>query len=85
MDKLTPHAEEQIEDRGIPMAWIEATCAAPDRIEPDPIAGRTRLFRSIPEFSGRVLRVVVETKATGGREVVTAHFDRAETKRRNRR
>ena len=29
---LSSHAKEQIEDRNIAVAWIEAVCAAPERI-----------------------------------------------------
>jgi hypothetical protein len=84
MIKISPHAEKQIVDRSIEAAWVEATRAAPDLTEPDPIAGRTRLFRSIPEFGGRVLRVVIESKEGAESEAVTVRFHRAATKRRSR-
>jgi hypothetical protein len=83
MIKLSHHAEQQIDERGIHLAWVEATVTAPEWTEKDPIVGRTRLFRPIPEFGGRVLRVVVETTGAGD-EVVTAYFDRAATRRRRR-
>lgn len=77
---ITVHAADQMEARGIARAWVEATLAAPEATEPDTRSGRTRLFRAIPEFGGRVLRVVVEVRGADV-EVVTVHFDRAATRR----
>ncbi len=74
--RLTMHAREAIEDRGLLVAWVEATVTMPDHTQPDPFdPALTRAFRSIPEAAGRVLRVVY--RHDGDETViVTAHFDR---------
>ncbi len=77
--KITAHTAEQMKVRGIALAWIAAAVTAPDRIEADPIAGRTRYYRAIAEFGGRVLRVVAEG-CGADLVVVTAHFDRRATR-----
>ena len=75
MIRYTHHAEEAIAERGIDRAWIEATLAQPDRTEPDPRPGVTRSYRAVPQFSGRVRRVVHRT-AGDDLVVITVHFDR---------
>jgi Domain of unknown function (DUF4258) len=80
----TAHAADQMENRGIARSWVEAVLSAPERTEPDPRSGRIRLYRAIPEFGGRILRVVVETKDADV-EVVTARVDRGATRRSGRR
>ena len=77
---ITAHAADQMKVRGIDRAWVEATLSAPEATEPDPRSGRVRLFRAVPEFGGRVLRVVVERRGHDV-EVVTVHFDRSATRR----
>jgi hypothetical protein len=74
--RLTMHAQDMIEDRKIPVAWVEATITVPDYTQPDPLdAALTRAFRAIPEASGRILRVVY--RQDGDETViVTTHFDR---------
>jgi Domain of unknown function (DUF4258) len=72
------HAEEAMAERGIDRAWIEAAIAEPDRTEPDPRGGRTRSYRAIPEFDGRVPQVV-HRPAGADIMVITAHFDRSST------
>ena len=47
----------------------------PDWIEPDPQPGVARYFGIVPEFGGRVLRVVIAETADE-RRILTAHFDR---------
>ena len=79
------HAEEQMIDRGITRAWVEATLASPDWTETDPQRPeRTRSYKAIPEMGGRVLRVV-HWFENGDVVVLTAHPDRNATKRRRRR
>ncbi|SFK96062.1 DUF4258 domain-containing protein [Falsiroseomonas stagni] len=34
--RLSIHAERRLRERGIPLAWIEAAIAQPDRTAPDP-------------------------------------------------
>jgi Domain of unknown function (DUF4258) len=72
---LSVHAAEAIELRGIDLAWVEATISDPDRTEPDPRPGRTRSFKAIAAFGGRVLRVV-HRPAEDGVTVITTYFDR---------
>jgi len=74
--RLTLHAREAIEDRGLLVDWIETTVTMPERTQPDPLDPTLmRAFRSIPEATGRILRVVYRND---GDEtvIVTAHFDR---------
>jgi hypothetical protein len=75
MIRLAKHAQEAIRLRDIDFAWIEAAVSAPDRIEADPpYADRTRSYKAIVEYGGRVLRVV--HRAEGDDIVIiTAHFD----------
>ena len=75
MIRYTPHAEEKIADRQLDRVWIEATIMQPDRTERDPRPGRTRSYRAIPEFGGRVLRVVHRQEGADI-VVITVHFDR---------
>ena len=73
---LTKHAQEAIDKRRVELRWIEAAIAAPDRVEPDPRhPERTRSFKAITEFGGRVLRVV-HRPAADDIVVITVHFDR---------
>ena len=73
---LTKHAREAIAVRNIGLDWIEATVSSPDSVEADPhYSDRTRSFKAIAEFGGRMLRVV--HRAEGDDIVViTVHFDR---------
>ena len=76
MIRLSRHAQEAVEKRGLELAWIEAVIAKPNRTEPDPrYPGRTRSFGAIPECGGRVLRVVHRPDGADIL-VITAHFDR---------
>ena len=73
---LTKHAREAIAVRNIGLDWIEATVSSPDFVEAGPhYSDRTRSFKAIAEFGGRMLRVV--HRAEGDDIVViTVHFDR---------
>ena len=73
---LTKHAREAIAVRNIGLDWIEATVSSPEIVEADPhYSDRTRSFKAIAEFGGRMLRVV--HRAEGDDIVViTVHFDR---------
>ncbi|MCZ8146555.1 MAG: DUF4258 domain-containing protein [Roseomonas sp.] len=74
--RLSAHAEEMMEERGIASAWVQAAVFHPDWSEPDPRdPALTRSFRAIPDAGGRVLRVVHRPEPPGI-FVVTAHFDR---------
>ena len=74
--ELTKHAQKVLEEREIPMEWMERTLSAPELVMPDPDdATVERRFRRIPEFGGRVLRVAVNTTVEPLR-VVSVFFDR---------
>jgi Domain of unknown function (DUF4258) len=76
MIRLTEHAERELRRRAIVFEWIEAVVASPDRAEPDPRdPALTRLFKAIPDFGHRVLRVVYRPDGDDIL-VITAHFDR---------
>ncbi len=59
---FTRHAETMLAEREIDRGWVERTVKEPDEMEPDPNRAQVvRVFRSIPERDGRVLRVVYST------------------------
>jgi uncharacterized DUF497 family protein len=76
MIRLTKHAAESIEKRGLTLEWIERTLAAPDFSRPDPRDRTlTRSFKAIAEAGSRILRVV--HRAEGNDILIaTVHFDR---------
>jgi len=74
--ELTKHAQKALDERGIPVEWMQRTLSAPELVMPDPDdAAVERRFRQIPEFGGRVLRVAVNTAVEPNR-VVSVFFDR---------
>ena len=74
--ELTKHAQKALDEREIPVEWLERTIAAPELVQPDPDdATVERRFRRIPEFGGRVLRAAVNTTVEPNR-VVSVFFDR---------
>lgn len=74
--ELTEHARKVLEERAIPVEWMERTLSEPELVLPDPEdATVERRFRRIPEFGGRVLRVAVNTSVEPNR-VVSVFFDR---------
>jgi hypothetical protein len=76
MIRLTLHAQEWIARRGLDVRWVEATVLQPDYSLPNPAdPALTRSWRSIPEFGGRMLRVVHRPDG-GDVVVITAYFDR---------
>ena len=81
MITLSKHIAEELDERGIRLAYIEAAVAAPDRLTDDP-TDRTlrRSFKAIPEFGSRILRVV-HRPDNGDTFVVTAHWDRGAARR----
>jgi hypothetical protein len=76
MIRLTKQAQEAVDVRNITLAWIEATVNSPDFVEVDPRhPERTRSYKAVPEYGGRMLRVV--HRADGDDIVIiTVHFDR---------
>ncbi len=73
---FSDHAVLSLRKRRIPIQWLESVLAAPTLILPDADDETLehRLAR-IPEYGGRVLRVVVNTRASPIR-IVTLYFDR---------
>jgi Domain of unknown function (DUF4258) len=78
---LSKHAQDMIEEREIPLEWIEHVLQhrifeEPDRQTP----GAIRAYAPIAAFGNRVLRVVyVETGSVI--RVITLFFDRQATRR----
>ena len=76
MVRLTKHAQDAIEFRNLAFDWIAETVSAPDFVEPDPRhPERTRSYKAITAFGGRVLRVVHRPDGDDIL-VITVHFDR---------
>jgi len=74
---LTEHAKKVLEEREIPLEWLERALNEPALCQPDPDdASLERRYRFIPEFGGRVLRVVVDPSVEPVR-VVSVFFDRS--------
>jgi hypothetical protein len=74
---LTDHARESLRKRStILLEWVERVLQQPERVESDSVDAELehRLGR-IPEYDGRVLRVIVKT-ATNPLRVITCYFDR---------
>lgn len=78
----TLHANAKLHERGIRPEWVEQAVRHPLWAEPEPRDPTAeRRFAPIPDFGGRVLRVVcVETEAAI--RVITATFDRGARNRR---
>jgi len=73
--ELTQHAQKVLEERDIPVEWLERTLLAPELVLPEPNDNAVeRCFRRIPEYGGRVLRVVVN-KAVDPNRVLSVFFD----------
>ncbi len=85
--EYTRHAIYAMMERTIPIEWVERAVADPVLRVPDPNDPEVeRFFRPIPENSGRVLRVAVNTHVAPWR-VLSAFLTEAleancETKRR---
>jgi hypothetical protein len=76
MIRFTKHAQEAISVRAIAVDWIEAVVSVPDWIEPDPRhSDRTRPYKAIAEYGGRILRVVHRPEGDDI-VIITVHFDR---------
>ena len=76
--KLTAHAASVLNERQIPLGWVERVLGQPMRLEADRHDPALRhALAAIPENDGRVLRVVYND-AVRPWQVVTAYFDRKE-------
>lgn len=77
---LTQHAKDALEKRGIPREWMERALFSPEGTEPDLIdAEIEHRLAGIPEFEGRILRVVVKVTEDPP-SVITVYFDRRRKK-----
>jgi len=76
---MTEHARDALEKRRIPLEWLERTIAVPEWTEKDSMDEdlEHRLAR-IPEFGGRILRVIININTEPPR-IVTVYFDRRRT------
>lgn len=75
---LTAHAVRVIKEREIPLEWVARVLRRPERTEMDKVDPELRhALAHIPEYGGRVLRVVYNGTTTPWR-IVTAYFDRKE-------
>ncbi len=73
---LSQHARTVLEERAIPVEWLERTLRTPELTRSDPVDPTLeRRYRRIPEHENRVLRVVVDTTVVPER-VVSVYFDR---------
>ncbi len=74
---LTEHARKSLRKRPtIQMGWIERVLAEPERVKPDRFdLELEHRLRSIPEYEGRALRVIVK-KQTNPVRAITCYFDR---------
>jgi Domain of unknown function (DUF4258) len=74
---LTEHARIAMAHRGIKLEWVAAVLQTPARTEPDPSdPDLVHTVGRIPEFGGRVLRVIYNHRMRPVR-IVTAFFDRS--------
>ena len=75
--KLTEHAQMRLNERDIPLEWVERTLFSPQLIEPDKTDSELYCaLATIPEFGNRVLRVVYKPTENHVK-VITVHFDRS--------
>ena len=62
---LTAHAKAVVIERGISIEWIEVTLREPDSVTADrDDAELYHAIKRIPEFGGRILRVVFNQAST---------------------
>ena len=75
--EFTEHAVHVLDERKIPVEWVERVMAEPALHTPDPNDPELeRFFGSVSERGDRVLRVVVNTRVAPWR-VVSVFFDRS--------
>jgi Domain of unknown function (DUF4258) len=75
--ELTEHAKMRLEERSIPLEWIERTLFNPQKVEPDKKDPELLCaLAAIPEFDHRVLRVVYKP-TENSYKIITFHFDRS--------
>ena len=75
---LTTHAAFVLAERTIPLLWVARVLEHPERTEPDRTdPALTHALGRIPEFGGRVLRVIYNDTMVPKR-IVTVYFDRTQ-------
>jgi|GEM_PF-570696 len=73
----TRHAIDNMADRGIDRALVERTVLTPEATEPDPqYPERMRAYCALPEFGGRILRVVCVEEPALTYRIITLFLDR---------
>jgi hypothetical protein len=78
---LSKHAHDMVDEREIPLAWIEHVLRNPVFEEPDrQHPGATRAYAPVAAFGNRMLRVVYYDTGSAIR-VITLFFDRRATRR----
>ncbi len=78
---LSKHAQDMVDEREIPLEWVEDVLHNPVFEEPDrQHSGATRAYAPIAAFGNRMLRVVYYDAGSAIR-VITLFFDRRATRR----
>ena len=72
--EFSGHALSMLQERNISEEWLWCAIKSPDRIEVG-TDNNTYYIKVIQEYSGRVLRVVVNSRVTPKR-IITVFFDR---------
>ena len=72
--EFSTHALDMLIERGIPEEWVVRSLNSPDYTEIG-VDDNIHYIKAIPEFRGRIIRVVVNIHLTPAR-VVTFFFDR---------
>ena len=74
--QLTKHAQHVLQEREIPIEFMESVLQNPQLSIPDENDPELEhLLAKIPEFGGRVLRIIVNKKVDPDR-IVTVYYDR---------
>ncbi len=74
--EMTQHARDMLAERGIAEAWVERAVTNPEAVETDETdLGLEHCLQRVPEYGGRVLRVIAD-RSTSPVRIVTAYFDR---------
>ncbi len=72
--EFSAHARDILEERAILEDWVWSTIELPETVE-NREDGTTHYIKSIEEFGGRLMRVVVNSQ-TQPKRIVTVFFDR---------
>ena len=72
--EFSEHAYDMLRERNIREAWVQSALESPEKKEPKD-DGTVHYIRSIEQYGGRYLRVVVNPEVWP-RRIVTVFFDR---------